>query len=94
VASPHSDWLLDAVTPAALRKHLPAVYEVLLAPVYSLYRLVGPATAEWLAHSGLGLAEAGSSASYGAGYVAVMGAMAVPAALLAVAAARLAKPRL
>ena len=26
VASPHSDWLLDGVTPAALRKHLPAVY--------------------------------------------------------------------
>ena len=95
VASPHSDWLLDGLTPARLRKHLPAVYEAMLAPVYALYQVVGPAWAEWLAH-GVGLAEAGGSASFGAGYFAVAGsavaaAAAVPAAL-GVAALRLPLP--
>ena len=77
MASPHSDWLLDPVTPAGLRKHLPAVYEAMLAPIYWLYRLVGPATAEWLAH-GVGLAEAAEASSFGAGYAAVVGGMLAP----------------
>lgn len=83
VASPHSNWVFDSIAPASMRKHLPAVYEAMMAPIYALYCMVGAANAEWLAH-GLGLAEAGASSSYGAGYVAVVGAMAalasVPAA--------------
>ena len=92
VASPHSDWLLDGITPAALRKHLPAVYEALLAPVYWLYVLVGPAIGEWLAH-GLGLAEAGAADSYGAGYLTVLGSTGMPVALALAAALRLSKAR-
>jgi hypothetical protein len=89
VASPHSDWLLDSVTPAGLRKHLPALYELMLAPVYALYRAVGARNAEWLAHS-VGLAEAGSAASYGAGYLAVAASTATAVAMpLACAAALL-----
>lgn len=85
VASPHSDWLLDSIAPASMRKHLPAVYEAMMAPVYALYCVVGAANAEWLAH-GLGLAESGAASAYGAGYVAVVGAM---AAVASVPAARL-----
>jgi hypothetical protein len=93
VVSPHSDWILDDVAPAALRRHLPAVYEALLAPVYWLYRLVGPDTTEWLAHE-LGLAEAGAVQSYGAGYLVVMlGSTGVPVALALGAAVRLSKAR-
>ena len=77
MASPHSDWLLDPITPARLRKHLPAVYEVMLAPVHWLYRAVGPANAEWLAH-GLGLAEAAESSSLGAGYFVAVGSLLAP----------------
>ncbi|GLC58799.1 hypothetical protein PLESTB_001402300 [Pleodorina starrii] len=76
-ASPHSDWLLDSLAPAWLVPHLSAIYEALLAPVYGLYCIVGPATAEWLAH-GLQLAEAGGSAAYGAGYFTVLAGMSVP----------------
>jgi hypothetical protein len=72
VVSPHSDWLFDSITPAGLRKYLPSVYECMLAPVHSLYQIVGPVYAEWLAH-GLGLAEASSASYYGAGYLLVMG---------------------
>ncbi len=77
MASPHSDWILDAITPASLRKHLPAVYEFIMAPIYWLYRLVGPANAEWLAH-GTGLAEYAAEVSIGAGHVAAAGALLVP----------------
>lgn len=87
VASPHSDWVLDGVTPAALRHHLPAVYEALLAPVYAAYLAVGARAAEWLAHGGLGLAEACGTDSAGLlGYAGfVVGAAALPAAGLAAA---------
>jgi hypothetical protein len=77
VASPHSDWIADRFTPTPLRKHLPSVYDALLAPVFWMYRLVGPANAEWLAH-GLGLAEASSANNLGAGYLAVVGSMLAP----------------
>ncbi|KXZ41358.1 hypothetical protein GPECTOR_523g510 [Gonium pectorale] len=83
VASPHSDWLLDAVAPAWMVPYLPYVYEAFLAPVYGLYCVVGPSTAEWLAH-GLRLAENGSANEYGMGYFAVLAGMA--AALLATSA--------
>ena len=89
VASPHSDWLLDSVASAGMRKHLPAVYEAMLAPVHWLYLVIGPAWAEWLAH-GVGLAEAGGAASGGSGYfVAVGGVAAVALAAPAAAALQL-----
>ncbi|KXZ41341.1 hypothetical protein GPECTOR_533g535 [Gonium pectorale] len=86
VASPHSDWILDAVAPAWMVPYLPYIYEVLLAPVYGLYCMVGPATAEWLAH-GLGLADVGSASHYGIGYVVVLASFGAP--LLVSAAALL-----
>jgi hypothetical protein len=46
VVSPHSDWVLDGITPESWRHWLPAVYEVLLAPIYLLYSIVGPRAAE------------------------------------------------
>ncbi|KXZ51613.1 hypothetical protein GPECTOR_12g577 [Gonium pectorale] len=90
VASPHSNWILDWATPASMVRHLPHVYEILLAPVYGLYRMVGPVTAEWLAH-GLGLAESGAES--GLGYYFVLAGMAAPLAA-ALAAARAASKRL
>ncbi|KXZ45492.1 hypothetical protein GPECTOR_54g233 [Gonium pectorale] len=81
VASPHSNWILDWAAPASMVRYLPYVYEILLAPVYGLYRMVGPVTAEWLAH-GLGLAESGAES--GLGYYIVIAGMAAPlAAVLA-----------
>ncbi|KXZ41320.1 hypothetical protein GPECTOR_555g573 [Gonium pectorale] len=91
VASPHSDWILDWATPAPMVRHLPYVYEILLAPVYGLYRMVGPVTAEWLAH-GLGLAESGAGES-GLGYCVVLVGMAAPLAA-ALAAGRAASKQL
>ncbi|KXZ41335.1 hypothetical protein GPECTOR_541g547 [Gonium pectorale] len=85
VASPHSDWILDWAAPASMDRYLPYVYEVLLAPVYGLYRIVGPSTAEWLAH-GLGLAESGAES--GLGYYVVVAAMAAPLATALAAASR------
>ncbi|KXZ51396.1 hypothetical protein GPECTOR_12g358 [Gonium pectorale] len=83
VASPHSDWILDSVAPTWMVPYLPYIYEVLLAPVYGLYCIVGPATAEWLAH-GLALAESGASPASGhAGYWAVLAGMAAPLGLTA-----------
>ncbi|KXZ52030.1 hypothetical protein GPECTOR_10g1053 [Gonium pectorale] len=83
VASPHSDWILDSVAPAWMVPYLPYIYEALLAPVYGLYCIVGPATAEWLAH-GLRLAESGASPAGGhAGYWAVLAGMAAPLSLTA-----------
>ncbi|KXZ53843.1 hypothetical protein GPECTOR_6g761 [Gonium pectorale] len=90
VASPHSNWILDWATPASMARHLPYVYEILLAPVYGLYRMVGPVTAEWLAH-GLGLAESGADS--GLGYYVVMAGMAAPLAA-ALAAGRAASKQL
>jgi hypothetical protein len=99
VASPHSDWLLDAAAPAALRHHLPAVYEALLAPAYAVYLAVGARAAEWLAH-GLGLAEACGADSAGllgyAGFVAsaaVLPAAGVAAAASVLRASVLLRPR-
>ncbi len=63
---------------------------MLLAPVYGLYRLVGPANAEWLAH-GLGLAEAGGAEMLGGGYFAVLGGITVPVVLVLAAATRMAR---
>ncbi|KXZ51391.1 hypothetical protein GPECTOR_12g353 [Gonium pectorale] len=83
VASPHSDWILDSVAPAWMVPYLPYIYEALLAPVYGLYCIVGPATAEWLAH-GLALAESGANPASGhAGYWAVLAGMAAPLGLTA-----------
>ncbi|KAL4438542.1 hypothetical protein ABPG77_000190 [Micractinium sp. CCAP 211/92] len=42
LASDQSEWLLDDVVPAAWRRHLPAVYEALLAAGRVAYRLLGP----------------------------------------------------
>jgi hypothetical protein len=70
-----------------MRAHLPAIYEAMLAPVYCLYLVIGPAWAEWLAH-GVGLAEAGGAASGGAGYFVAVGSVAA-VALAAPAAAAL-----
>ncbi|KXZ46082.1 hypothetical protein GPECTOR_47g358 [Gonium pectorale] len=81
LASPHSDWLLDPVAPGWMVPHLPAIYEALLAPVYGLYCVVGPATAEWLAH-GVGLAElGGQQQKFYVGYWAAMALVAAPMAL-------------
>ncbi|KXZ41155.1 hypothetical protein GPECTOR_715g867 [Gonium pectorale] len=83
VASPHSDWILDSVAPAWMVPYLPYIYEALLAPVYGLYCIVGPDTAEWLAR-GLALAESGASPASGhAGYWAVLAEMAAPLGLTA-----------
>jgi hypothetical protein len=46
VASSHSDWILDDVTPAAWRHMLPAIYDVLLYPIYLFVSAVGPVNAE------------------------------------------------
>ncbi|KXZ50772.1 hypothetical protein GPECTOR_15g457 [Gonium pectorale] len=93
VASPHSDWILDSVAPAALVPYLPYVYEALLAPVYGLYRLVGPATAEWLAH-GLGVAEACGTDRYGAaGFAVFLAGLAAPVAVSALAGRALVKAK-
>ncbi|KXZ50378.1 hypothetical protein GPECTOR_16g551 [Gonium pectorale] len=80
LASPHSEWLLDWLAPAGLVPYLPCIYEALLAPVYGLYGMVGPTVAEWLAHSGLHLADVGTASEYGIGYFAVLAGMLVPLA--------------
>ncbi|KXZ50376.1 hypothetical protein GPECTOR_16g549 [Gonium pectorale] len=80
LASPHSEWLLDWLAPAGLVPYLPYIYEVLLAPVYGLYGMVGPSVAEWLAHGGLHLADVGTASEYGIGYFAVLAGMMVPLA--------------
>lgn len=38
----HSEWMLDDITPAALVRFLPSVYQGLLSPARLLYRLMGP----------------------------------------------------
>jgi hypothetical protein len=86
VASAHSNWMLDRITPAPLRWALPAVYEAILTPVYALYRLVGPRTAEWLAHGPLNLVSSVRADSSAASYLAFCSALAAPPALLAVVA--------
>ncbi|MEW5317868.1 MAG: hypothetical protein WDW38_009132 [Sanguina aurantia] len=82
VASPHSDWILDPVTPEAMRHMLPAVYEALFAPISALFAVIGPTAAEWIAHGPLGLANAGAGDSGAAVYVGLCTSMAAPAALL------------
>ena len=57
VASCHSEWFLDALVPASMVRYLPAIYEATLTPVYWLYRLVGAASARWLAED-VGLVQA------------------------------------
>jgi len=46
VASTHSSWFLDDITPAGLDHLLPAVYQTVLEPAQWLYKLMG---AEWAA---------------------------------------------
>ena len=43
LASAHSSWVLDGVTPASLRRHLPAVYQAAFKPLVLAYRALGPA---------------------------------------------------
>ena len=89
VASPHSNWFLDAHVPAHLRRHLPAVYEAVLAPVYVLYLALvpftGPAFARWV-YEDLHLVEAASAAPLS--YAAVLLAIAATPATLVAAAWR------
>ncbi|MEW5317818.1 MAG: hypothetical protein WDW38_009086 [Sanguina aurantia] len=88
VASPHSDWILDPITPEAMRHMLPAVYEVLLTPIHALYAVIGPTAAEWLAQGPLGLAEAGAATPGAAGCLSLCTCMAAPAGLAIWALAR------
>jgi hypothetical protein len=46
IASSHSDWILDDVTPAAWRHLLPSIYDALLYPIYLAYTVAGPVNAE------------------------------------------------
>ena len=62
VASPHSQWILDTLTPNSLTGYLPHIYEVMLMPVFAIYLAVGPVVGEWLVE-GLGLAEDASGAN-------------------------------
>ena len=48
LASVHASWVLDPLTPAALRHHLPGIYQLLHAPWRLLYGLLGPVRMEWV----------------------------------------------
>jgi hypothetical protein len=48
IASAHSDWVLDAWTPAWMSSYLPGIYQVLFLPGRLLYQLAGASAADYL----------------------------------------------
>ena len=48
LASAHSDWVLDAIAPAALRHLLPHAYQAAFKPITWMYHLLGPRRLERL----------------------------------------------
>ena len=48
LASVHASWVLDPLTPAALRHYLPGIYQLLHTPWRLLYGLLGPVKMEWV----------------------------------------------
>lgn len=90
VASPHpAAWGLDTVLPASVLPYLPAVMEVLFAPIYGLTLVLGPKWSEWVAHEGLGLVEAGrDNAGVFFGVVGAVSGVVPLAAWMTVSAAR------
>jgi len=48
VASSHSSWVLDPLTPKSLVQYLPSMYQMLFAPGRLLYWLAGPKAADFL----------------------------------------------
>jgi len=48
IASAHSDWVLDAWTPAWMSQYLPGIYQILFLPGRLLYQLAGAAAADYL----------------------------------------------
>ncbi|KAL4421656.1 hypothetical protein ABPG75_010947, partial [Micractinium tetrahymenae] len=54
LASDQSDWVLGDIVPASWRRHLPAVYGVVMSPLRLLFHLLGPAGLEAL-DSALGI---------------------------------------
>jgi hypothetical protein len=46
IASSHSDWILDGITPASWRHLLPSIYDVLLYPIYLFTSAIGPDNSE------------------------------------------------
>ena len=53
LASAHSAWFLDSITPVGLKKHLPKIYQAILTPVRLAYFLLPQSTreADTAAHS-------------------------------------------
>ena len=48
LASDQSSWLLDDIVPAAWARHLPALYEAIMAPLRWVYSAAGPKALEAL----------------------------------------------
>lgn len=49
LASAHSEFILDGITPRSWVHLLPSIYQAMLKPVTALYNVIGPARAEALA---------------------------------------------
>ncbi|KAL4436822.1 hypothetical protein ABPG75_003961 [Micractinium tetrahymenae] len=58
LASAHSDFLLDDITPARLRYLLPLVYQAAFKPLAWAYRLLGPQRTAWLTDAAVPLVNA------------------------------------
>jgi hypothetical protein len=76
VATTYAKWMLDSVTPSSLRKYLPAVYEVMYAPIYLVYKVLGPENTDWLAHE-VGLIDAEHHYGHGSAYLPFVGVVSI-----------------
>jgi hypothetical protein len=94
LASAHSEFLLDEITPAALVHLLPGIYQAMFAPLYQLYRLLGPARSAALNSWLTPVVNAAVAAVTGGSAAPVAAAATVAALAVAVSAAKTGRARM